>query len=163
MIFGLKHMGKLDTPKAQGLDRTNDSHGPQTQTYGETRYSKSLSTKQNKCLAWSLDSNLWETRYSQSLSTRQNQDLAQSSDSNLWGSQTFQKASVLDRTKVQDGPWTQTYRETSHSRSLSVRQVLHGPRTQTYGETSHSKSLSARQNQCLAWSSNSNLWRNQTL
>ena len=32
-------MGKLDTIRAQVLDRTKVLHGPQTQTYGETRHS----------------------------------------------------------------------------------------------------------------------------
>ena len=42
--------------------------------------------------------------------------------------------------------------------------VLYGPRTQTYGETNYlKKNLSFGQNQCIAWSSDSNLWGNQLL
>ena len=38
MVLGLKPMGKLDTPRAQVLDRTKVLRGPRTQTYGETRH-----------------------------------------------------------------------------------------------------------------------------
>ena len=48
------------------------------------------------------------------------------------------EAQVLDRTKALNGPRTQTYGESSHSKRPKCK-VLHGPRTQTYGETSHSK------------------------
>ena len=42
--------------------------------------------------------------------------------------------------------------------------VLHGPRAQTYGETNYlEEKLSFGQNQGIAWSSESNLWRNQLL
>ena len=44
-------MGKLDTLRAEVLDRTKVLHGPRTQTYGETRHSKSLSARQNQGLA----------------------------------------------------------------------------------------------------------------
>ena len=59
-VFGLKPMGKLVTLKIQVLDRTKVLHGPRTQTYRETSYSKkNLSARQNQDLAWSSDSNLW--------------------------------------------------------------------------------------------------------
>ena len=38
MVLRLKPMGKPSTQKV--LDRTKASHGPQTQAYGETKYSK---------------------------------------------------------------------------------------------------------------------------
>ena len=43
---------------------------------------------------------------------------------------------------------------------LDRTKVLQGPQTQTYEETRHSNGLSARQNQSLAWSSDSSLWGN---
>ena len=47
---------------------------------------------------------------------------------------------------------------TPRAQVLDRTKILHGPRTQTYEETSHSKSLSAIQNQGLAWSLDLNLW-----
>ena len=43
------------------MDRTKGLHGPQTQAYGETKYSKekTISFGQNQGLAWSSDSSLW--------------------------------------------------------------------------------------------------------
>ena len=42
--------------------------------------------------------------------------------------------------------------------------VLDGPQTQTYGETNYlKKTISFGQNQGLGWSSDSNLWGNQLL
>ena len=38
MVLGLKPMGKPSTQKI--LDRTKALHGPRTQVYGETKYSK---------------------------------------------------------------------------------------------------------------------------
>ena len=43
----LKPMGKLDTFTTEVLDRTKVLHGPQTQTYGETKHSHNLNTRQN--------------------------------------------------------------------------------------------------------------------
>jgi len=51
-------MGKLITPTAKVLDKTKVLDGSQTQTYGETSHSKSLSARKNQSLAWSSDSNL---------------------------------------------------------------------------------------------------------
>ena len=40
MVLGLKPMGKPSTQKV--LDRTKALHGPRTQAYGETKYTKSF-------------------------------------------------------------------------------------------------------------------------
>ena len=44
MVLGPKPLGKLDTLKAQVLDRTKVLHGPRTQTYRETRPMGKLDT-----------------------------------------------------------------------------------------------------------------------
>ena len=47
---------------------------------------------------------------------------------------------------------------------MDKTKVLHDPRTQTYGETNYlNKTISFGQNQGIAWSSDSNLWKNQLL
>ena len=46
---------------------------------------------------------------------------------------------------------------------LDRTKVLHGPRTQTYGETNYLSKSSFGQNQCIAWSSDSNLWKGRLL
>ena len=76
--------------KLQVLDRTKALHGPRTQAYGETKYSKEKTT-----------------------SFGQNQSLAWSSNSSLWGNYTLE-VEVLDKTKALHGPWTKTYGETIH-------------------------------------------------
>ena len=131
--------------------------------------SKYLSARQNQDLAWSSDSNLWGNQLLQKyISVRQNQGIAWSSDSNLWGNQLLQKIS-----KCQTEPrycmvlGLKPMGKLVTSKNIQVldrTKVLHGPWTQTYGETSHLKKYpSARQNQGIAWSSDSNLWGNQSL
>ena len=84
MVLGLKPMGKLDTPRAQVLDKTNVLHGPRTQTYGETRHSMILGLKpmgkldtpraqvldRTKVLRGPRTQTYGETRHSKSLSAR---------------------------------------------------------------------------------------------
>ena len=86
MVLGLKPKRKLDTPRAQVLDRTKVLHGPRTQTYGETRHSHSLSARQNQGLAWSLNSNLRETsNFEEGLSLGRNGGLVWSSAPRPYG------------------------------------------------------------------------------
>ena len=76
------------------------------------------------------------------------------------------KNEVLDRTKVLNGPQTQTYRETSYFqektkcwtelRSCIVLELKPMEKL----ATSIKRKLSTRQNQGLAWSLDSNLWGN---
>ena len=128
-------MGKPTTYQNQVLDRTKVLHGPRTQTYGETNYLE------------------------EKLSFGQNQGIARSSDLNLWGNQ------LLIRIKF----WTEPRYcmvlglkpigkpTTYQNQVLDKTKVLHGPRTQTYGETNYLSKSSFGQNQCIAWSSDSNL------
>ena len=53
MVLGLKPLGKLVTPKAFVLDRTEVLHDSRTQTYWETSHTKGLNARQNQGLAWS--------------------------------------------------------------------------------------------------------------
>ena len=85
MVLELKPMGKLDTPRAQVLDRTKVLHGSRTQAYRKTRHSKSLALDRIKVLHGPWTQAYGETRHSNGLSARQNQGLAWSSDLSLWG------------------------------------------------------------------------------
>ena len=73
---------------------------------------------------------------------------------------------VLDRTKALYGPRTQAYGETTYLKEktmfLDRTKALFGPRTQANVETNYlRKNKSFGQNQGIAWSSDSSLWRNQ--
>ena len=76
--------------KITSFGQNQGLHGPRTQAYGETKYSKEKTT-----------------------SFGQNQGLAWSSDSSLWGNQVLQK-SFGQETKALHGPRTQAFGETNY-------------------------------------------------
>ena len=79
---------------------------------------------------------------------------------------TSKNIQVLDRTKVLHGPRTQTCGETNDfkiSKCQTEPRYCMVIRLKPIGKLVTSKYLSARQNQGIAWSSDSNLWRNQSL
>ena len=79
MVLELKPMGKPSTQKKklQVLDKTKALHGPRTQAYGETKYSKEKTTSfgQNQGLAWSSDSSLWGNQVLKRKTTSYRHDL----------------------------------------------------------------------------------------
>ena len=131
MVLGLKPMGK-----------TKALHGPRTQAYGETKYTRKITSfEQNQGLAWSSDSSLWGNQ----VQKKNYKFWTESRPCMVLGlklmgkTSTQEKLQVLDRTKVLHGPWTQAYGETKYRRKIT-----------SFG-----------QNQGLEWSSNSSLWGNQ--
>ena len=64
MVLELKPMGKLDTLRAQVLDKIKVLHGPRTQTYGETRHSNGQVLDRIKILHGSRIQTYRETRHS---------------------------------------------------------------------------------------------------
>ena len=140
MVLGLKPIGKPTTYQNQILDRTKVLHGPRIQTYGETNYLSILSFGQNQGIAWSSDSNLWGNQLFIKIKFWTEPRYCMVLRLKPIGKPTTYQNQVLDRTKV-----------------------LHSSRTQTYGETNYLLELSFGQNQCIAWSSDSNLWGNQLL
>ena len=105
------------------------------------------------------------------LSFGQNQGIVWSSNSNLWGNQLLRwKNWVLDRTKVLYGPRTQTYGETNYLDEKKKTEFWIEPRycmvlgLKPMGKpTTWMRKLSFGQNQCIVWSSDSNLLGNQLL